>query len=360
MRCRWMSIGLCCAALWAGGCGGDWRRYEFSQPHMGTRFNIVLYAQSADQAQAASAAGFARIAAIDAMMSDYQADSELNRLSDTAGSGQAVALSDELFHVLSRSVEMSQRTNGAFDVTVGPYVRLWRRARRQQELPSEQRLAEARAAVGYRHLRLDAATKTATLAVPNMRLDLGAIAKGYACDEALRVMRGHGVTRALVDGGGGVSMGDPPPDRPGWRVEIRPLGYQSVDGAGGDASAALEAAGVPRYVTLSNAAVATSGDAFQHVVIGGVRYSHLIDPATGLGLTDQSAVTVIAPDGITADSLSSSVCVLGPVAGLELIDATAGAEAVFVRVVDGQVQVHRSKRFDEMVRPADAPAQPQY
>ena len=156
-----------------------------------------------------------------------------------------------------------------------------------------------------------------------MRLDLGGIAKGYAADEALRVLCTRGIDRALVDAGGDVVIGDPPPGRIGWRIGIAPL---EVDGA------------PSRYLTLAQSAIATSGDAFQFVEIGGQRYSHIVDPRTGFGLNHRQSVTVRARDGITADSLATAVSVLGPEEGLQLIKATGGARALIVEVVDGNVK----------------------
>src|SRR5205807_2426091 len=157
-----------------------------------------------------SQAAFARVASLDASMSDYRQESELMRLCAKAG-GPPVRVSDELFFVLRRAEEVSRRSDGAFDVTVGPVVRLWRRARRTQKLPDRDQLAQALARVGYKNVRLDARARTVQLLKPGMQLDLGGIAKGYAADEALKALKKHGVTRALVAAGGDVAMSGPPP-----------------------------------------------------------------------------------------------------------------------------------------------------
>jgi len=172
-----------------------------------------------------------------------------------------------------------------------------------------------------------------------MRLDLGGIAKGYAADEALRVLRKSGINRALVDAGGDIALGNPPPEKPGWRIGIAPL----------------EADGPPSQVLLlSRVAVATSGDTWQYVQIGSRRYSHLVDPRTGLGLTDHSSVTVIAPEGITADGLASAVSVLGPEKGLKLVEATPGTAAFIVRAPEGKVQTYQSSRWKGMSQPRES------
>jgi thiamine biosynthesis lipoprotein len=149
-----------------------------------------------------------------------------------------------------------------------------------------------------------------------MRLDLGGIAKGYAGDAALKVFLEHGLQKVINDAGGDLVVGEPPPGKAGWRIGIAPL--EKVDGP------------PSRVLEIKNAAVATSGDAFQFVEIAGVRYSHLVNPKTGLGLAVRSSVTVIAPTRIEADSLASAVSVLGPEAGLELIESTKDAAALIV------------------------------
>ena len=307
-------------------------RFQFTQVEMAVPIKIVLYAGDEAAASRAARAAFARIDQLNGLLSDYDPESELRRLCRTSGQRRRVPVSEELWRVLSEAQGLSGRSGGAFDVTVGPMVRLWRRARRRREMPSPQRLEAARQLVGYRLMRLDPQHHAVELLKSGMRLDLGGIAKGYAVDEALAVLRSHGITRALVDAGGDVGLGDPPPDKPGWLIGIAPLAP--------DAPPA-------RYLRLSRLAIATSGDVWQHVEIDGVRYSHLVDPRTGLGLTDHSSVTIIAPDCITADSLASAVSVLGPKAGLKLIEETPGTAAFILRAPEGTVETHQSCRWKQ-------------
>ncbi len=314
--------------------GAELERFESTQPQMGVPFKIIIYASDEATATAATRAAFERIAALNDILSDYDPHSELRRLSQTAQGSEGARVSKDLWRVLARSQSLARQTDGAFDVTVGPYVRLWRRARRQKEMPSPDRLADARARVGYRLVELDEATQHVRLLKPNVRLDLGGIAMGYAVDEALATLRGRGITHALIDASGDVGVGCSPPDAAGWTIGVVPL---SADGT------------PSRRIRLKDAAVTTSGDAFQHVVIDGRRYSHIVDPRTGLGLTDRSGVTVIARDCTTADSLATAVSVLGPKAGLKLVEATPGAAAFIVRATDEGVETFESSRFGEYV-----------
>lgn len=243
---------------------------------MGTLVRITIYAKDASPMRAA----FDRIRELDEELSDYKPDSELNRLCRTHD--QPVHVSEDLFRVLGASWKLSKLTGGAFDVTIGPVTHLWRLGKTPD--------AETMARVGWPHLRLDKKHRTVELTLTGMQLDLGAIAKGYAADEALKTLRGLGVTRALIAVSGDIVAGDAPPGTQGWRVGLEP--------AGGE-------------VYLRNAAVSTSGDTEQSREIGGVRYSHIIDPKTGLGLTSPIAVTVVARRGLEADPIATAVSVMG-------------------------------------------------
>lgn len=305
-------------------------RHTFTEPHMGTRFQIILYAPNEAMARQAAAAAFARIAALDASMSDYRPASELMRLCAKAG-GDPVPVSEDLFFVLSKAQEVSRLSDGAFDVTVGPVVRLWRLARRTQRLPDPEDLAKARALVGYQNVKLDPKGRTVQLLKAGMQLDLGGIAKGYAADEAHKVLKKHGITRALVAAGGDITVSDAPPDARGWTVAIEPLDPNE--------------AGPAPTLLLQNASVSTSGDTRQFVEIDGKRYSHIVDPKTGLGLLGRMSATVIASNGITADSTTKVLCVLGPERGLKIIEGIEGLSARMARATEKGNEVFTSKRF---------------
>lgn len=307
---RVLLVWICAAALGRAGEDVPLTRYEYAQVHLGVRTRLVVYTPDEATAARACTAAFQRIAELEDRLSDYRPASELSRLGAQAG-GPPVPVSDGLFFILQRARDLSRRSDGAFDVTVGPYVALWRRARQTGQFPSEEELRQARRVVGWWKMRLDPQTQTVCLLRPGMRLDLGGIAKGYAGDCALAVLRRWGVRRALFEAGGDIVVGDPPPGRPGWVVELF-----------GDHPASKGKA-----LTLANAAISTSGDTEQFVEFNGKRYSHIVDPRTGLGLTNRIAVTVVARDGLTADSLATAVSVLGPKRGKALVGTVPGATA---------------------------------
>jgi len=312
------------------------QRFEFNRVEMGLPFRVVLYAGTMEQASAAATAAFARISQLNEILSDYDAGSEVSRLSRTSGSNLWVHVSADLWHVLYRARRMGARTAGAFDPSVGPVVNLWRKARREQRLPDPNRLRLALAAVGYEKIRLNRWRHTVRLTAPNMRLDFGGIAKGYAIDQALATVTRHGIRAALVAGGGDMAVSEPPPGRHGWRVQI------------GDYDNANP--GMVRTVEIANQALTTSGDTFQFVEIEGVRYSHIVDPRTGIGLTNHSLVTVIARDCIRADSWSTALSVLGALDGARWVRRGAVTAARWIELKSGGVEVVESPRFKRFYR----------
>ena len=273
---------------------------------MGTRFRVLVHHADPQEAAEAARAALARVGELDRLLSDYREDSELSRLSRAAG-GAPVPCSEDLWTVLSLSQELARVTGGAFDVTSGPLVRLWRRARRRGELPDTAALERALALVGPELLELDPGGRTARCAVPGMRLDLGGIAKGHAIDEALRVLRQRGVTAALVEGGGDLAVHGVPPGAEAWQVAIEDLGPGAA-------------------LPMTGGAIASSGDRYQGFESEGVRYSHIIDPRTGAALVGPRAAGVTCPSAAVSDALATALCVLGPRAGAKLLDGLAETE----------------------------------
>jgi thiamine biosynthesis lipoprotein len=202
-------------------------------------------------------------------------------------------------------------------------------------LPSDEALESALARIDYRAIRLHPEDKTVELLKPNMLLDLGGIAKGYALEQAYQVLRERGFDRVLLQAGGDILLGDPPPGKSGWRIGI----------------GQTDPAKPPRmFLSLSNVEIATSGDRFQFVEIGGTRYSHLIDPKTGIGLIGHCQTTVVVPLGTLADGLSSSICILGHEKGLRMLEKIPDAEAYIIAAPDstGKEEIYQSTRWKNL------------
>lgn len=251
---------------------------------MGTQFRITVYASDVVKARTAINAAFARANELDRKLSDYKPDSELNQLKQGRN-----PVSPDMYAVLAYALQVSKQTRGNFDVTLGPVIRLWRTARKSATLPDPQAIRIAQARSGYKSLKLHP-PNIVELKKANMQLDLGGIAKGYAADQMLKNLQDAGFPSALIAASGDLAIGEPPPGRAGWKVEL---------GATGEVR------------ELRNCGVSSSGDESQFVVIAGQRYSHIVNPKTGLGLNSSAMVTVIAPTAMEADAWATANSVSG-------------------------------------------------
>jgi len=306
------------------------KRFQFSLPRMGTMFNIELYAASSGQASKAADAAFDRAEELEQIMSDYRADSELMRLS-REGVAAPMPVSSDLYDVLQKSLWTSQLSGGLFDVSVGPLSGVWRAARKNGRLPDAAEIERAKALVDYRNIELDPAHHTAWLKRAGMRLDLGAIGKGYAADQMLAVLQAQGIKQAMVEAGGEVVVGEPPPGKSGWTI-----GVDTADS---------ETAGAPCSLLLHNAAVSTSGDEHQYLDANGHRYSHVINPKTGWALEGESSTTVIARDSTTADSLGTAFSLMSVPDGIRTAESLPGISILWVRQVGGKWKHYTSRGF---------------
>jgi FAD:protein FMN transferase len=294
----WQLVAVAAAFCFGGGqvaAAGELQRFEYSQVHMGGLVRLVMFAPDESMAVAAGNAAFARIGRLEQIFSDYRPDSELMQLCAAAGQGPRL-VSQELVELLEASLQLAERSGGAFDPTMGPLTLLWRQARQAQRMPTDEEIAAAGVRTGWRKVKLNKAERTVELMENGMRLDLGGIAKGYTGDEVVRVLAEHGVDRALFEAGGDLVVSGPPPGARGWVVR----------------KASSAADGGAELLTVAHAAVSTSGDTEQFMEVDGVRYSHTLDPRTGTGLTARFLATVVAPSGLMADGLATAATVLGP------------------------------------------------
>lgn len=265
---------------------------------MGMEVRMTLHAQDEALARRAGAKAFAVIAGLDQRLSDYRDDSDLRAIERAAP--DPVRVVPEVFEVLKRAVEVAEASAGAFDPTVAPLVVLWRQSRESRMLPTSGAVAAARRLVGWSRVELDKSAMTVRLPEQGMRLDLGGIAKGFIIQRALDSVRSRGIPSALIEAGGDiVAFGD------------YPFKAQISAGCGVRGARGVRSAGV-RSAELARGALSTSGATAQFVEIGGVRYSHVVDPRTGLGLTDHHTVHVRAADGATSDAWATALGVLGP------------------------------------------------
>jgi thiamine biosynthesis lipoprotein len=283
---------------------------------MGTFAHVLVVAPGKKTAQKCIDLAFEQLQRVDALMSAHNPESELGKINRLA-SNQPVKVSESTFNVLQRAVHFSRLTDGAFDVTVGALIDLWRESADANHLPSSQQIMMARSKVGYQNLLLDANNMTVHFAVDGMKLDLGGIAKGYAIDKAVEAMKSAGARGGMVDVGGdircfGIAVGR----KKHWLIGLQ------------DPNVADER--IILTLKLSDSAVTTSGDYRRFVVIDGKKHSHIIDTSTGQSSKELSSVTVIASNATDADALATAVSVLGQKKGLELIESLTDTEAILI------------------------------
>jgi len=288
---------------------------------MGTFSRVVVVARSEKAGQACIAAAFKAQRRIESLMSYHRPDSELNKVNRYAAE-KAVPVNPLTFEVLQQAVHFSELSGGAFDVTVGPLIDLWRVAGDANEPPSEAALAEARSRVGYDKLILNEKDVTVQFAAEGMRVDLGGIAKGFAIDKSVEAVRKGGALGGMVDIGGDIrSFGRPPEGQEYWRIGLQDPARATEDLTTGEPMMILQ---------LSDAAVTTSGDYRRYTTVAGRKQSHIMNAQTGRGAAQLVSVTIIAPDATTADALATAVSVLGPQKGLGLIEKLPAVEAILL------------------------------
>ena len=278
---------------------------------MGTVFEIVVYDASAARANDAMERALQEIVRLDAVMSNYKTDSELSALNRSAHN-HAQTVSSDLYRVIEESLQYSRLTGGKFDVTVGPLVDRWKSVMNGEPAPSVEEQEKLRACVGYQKVELIPPDRM-EFHSPCLRIDLGAIGKGYAADRAAEILRSHGVKSALIDAGGSTWYGiGSPPEQTGWLVRLR------------DPSDTVD----PQVILHDNS-VSTS-EQTPPTELSNESTGHIIDPAEGRPLKTRFAISAIAKSGTASDGLSTSLLLVGPAEGKKLISEMPDAAAVWI------------------------------
>ena len=273
------------------------KRYTFEKGLMGSPFKLIIYASNDSLANNSANAAFKRIEELNASLSDYRDESEINAVSVQSGTKKWIPVSKDLFDILFISNDISKKTDGAFDATLGPIVQEWRRATRKGYFPDEKLIADALSKTGYHKVKFDASSQSIQLEDKGMRLDIGGLGKGYAADEAVKVLESYGIKSAMIDAGGKLALMDPPPGEKGWKIVIS-SGRDSIE-----------------TIEYSNVGIATSGPTYRYLDYKGKRYSHIVDPKTGIGLEHHVRTTVVSPNATEADALATAFSVSGIKAG---------------------------------------------
>ena len=316
---RLQSISLILLLFFTPLDGSDY--FTFSEKCMGTDFKIIIDDTNESTCQKVAKKAFEEAHRLNNIFSDYLADSEASVLSASSFNDQDdeyLEISAELLKVLKFSRELSKDTSGDFDITIGPASRLWRIARFRESLPGPDKIKNALTRIGFNKILFHPSENKVRLDHKGMLLDFGGIAKGFAGDQMLTLLKDSGLNRCLIDAGGDLIIGQAPKGKPGWRVKI-----------GGEKHPELPS------LSLSNCAVATSGDTEQFAIIRGKAYSHIINPHTGIGLNTRAQVTVIAKNGMIADSLASAALVSGLKSSEKIFEKYNIKAAFFLSQEDG-------------------------
>ena len=291
------------------------QKVEASRLSMGCLYSISAYSEFPEAASGALQRALDEVDRIDRLMSHYRDDSPLSRINRDAAR-VPVAVDRELYDFVALALRYSEESGGAFDVTVGPLMKAWGFFRGDGRLPSDAALAHARSVTGFHHVRLDRHHRTIRFDRDGVELDLGGIAKGYAVDRAVAVLRRGGVSAALVNAcGSTISAIAAPPGRPHWTVDIQdPLDTNKV----------------AFTIPLIDRALSVSGVSEKFFDVGGVRYSHIMDPRTGMPAHGVLGVVVRASDGTAGDALDNILFVEGVERSRALLRARRGVDATFL------------------------------
>lgn len=306
-------------------------RFSFMQPKMGSPFTIIFYADDSLKASTLAQQCFSLVDSFVFIFSDYIDSSELMKLNASAGpAANPFKVSPSLFDILVQSKFAYQQSEGTCDITVGPLVKLWRKARKTKQFPADDTVQAMRKLVGFDKVNIDTLNKTAGLSIAGMSLDLGGIAQGYIAQKVLNFLTGQQITRALINVSGDIVMSGAPPNTNGWTVGVNVP--ETTDEL------------LPKILLLHNKAITTSGDAYQFIEHKGKRYSHIVNPGTGYGITTQKNVTVIACDGTMADWLTKACSIL-PIKKAKRLAKKLGAEVLITQMKKGRIRYYATKGF---------------
>ena len=306
-------------------------RFSFTESKMGAPFTIVFYSKDSVQAVSIAKRCFVLVDSFNFIFSDYIDTSELSNLSKTAGvNSMPVKLSPALYDILIQSKKAYELSEGAFDITMGPLSKLWRKARKQQLFPTDSTVRSIRNLIGFNKLIFDTLNHKVRLTQPGMQLDLGGIAQGYVAQKVIDFLLSQKITQALINASGDIVMSGAPVDKDGWVVGVNlPEKTDEL---------------LNQKLILKNRAVTTSGDAYQFIEKDGIRYSHIINPITGYGVTFHRNVTVIAADGTTADWLATACSILSLKKAKKLA-SILGAEVLITELKRGRLKLNSTRGF---------------
>ena len=307
------------------------KRFQFSENKMGSSFSIIFYHTDSAAAVSLAKECFLLVDSLNDIFSDYNSESEVGKLALQTTQAD-IKVSDELFSMILKSKDAWKRSGKTFDITIGALTQLWRKANTEKRFPSEPQIKAIKELTGFKKLAINHRSKTISFKKPGVRLDFGGIVPGYAAQRVIDRLKTKNINIALVDASGDIVMGDAPPGKDGWTIGINlPENENEI---------------WDKKLELKNFAVSTSGDVYRYTIHNGVKYSHIIDPGTGYGVTSQRNVTVITKYGADADWLATACSILPIKKALAL--AKKEHAAILIASLNGEkIVTHKSKSFDK-------------
>jgi len=307
------------------------KRFQFSENKMGSPFNLIFYHTDSVEALSLAKKCFLIVDSLNNIFSDYSSESEVGKLALQTKQTD-IKISDELFEMIVRSKDAWKRSGKTFDVTIGTLTQLWRKAKKENRIPSEAEIKAAKDITGFKNLIINERSKSISFKKQGMRLDFGGIVPGYAAQRVIDFLKSKNINSALADASGDIVMSDAPPDKNGWTIGINlPENENEI---------------WDKKLELQNFAVSTSGDVYRYIIHNGIKYSHIIDPRTGYGVTSQRNVTVITKYGADADWLATACSILPIKKALALVKREHAA--LFIATLNGEkIVTYRSKSFDK-------------
>lgn len=310
-------------SLFLIGCAEKEKMYKESRIVMDTFCTITVVSPSRKEAKEAIAAGFTEIKRLEQLLNFFSADSEVTALNRASGR-EPVKVSRDALDVIKKTVEIANYTDGAFDPTIGPLMRLWGFERQNPEpsIPLENKIKDALRFVDYKKIKINDLASQIFLEEKGMEIDLGGIAKGYAADRAIEAIKAKGIKAALVAIAGDIKTFGLKPDLQPWKIGIqnpRPKTEKDEDLAKGGEGGLSEDIFASLYI--KDKAISTSGDYQRFFIQNGKQYHHILNPGTGYPAAGVISVSIIAPEGYMADGLSTGIFVLGPDKGIKLLES---------------------------------------
>ena len=309
---------------------GQLKRFQFSENKMGAPFNIIFYHTDSAEAVLFSKECFSIVDSLNNIFSDYSSTSEISKLA-LQSSLNDITVSNELYEMIVLSKQAWRKSRRTFDITIGALTQLWRKTKAEKRFPSKKEIKQAKDHTGFKNISYDIFTKTISFKERGIKFDFGGIVPGYAAQKIIDHLNSKNILHALADASGDIVMSNAPPGKKGWSIGINlPEDENEL---------------WDKKLELSDGAVSTSGDVYRYIIHDGKKYSHIIDPRTGYGVTTQRNVTVIAKDGATADWLATACSIL-PVKKALRLARRENAELLIAVLKNAKIIRYKSQNFD--------------